>query len=95
MKVAKSLRRPDNWQDFETLCKKLWGEIWNCPEIKKNGRSGQNQNGVDIYGIPKGENEYYGIQCKGKDEYSNKQFSVDEINEEIDKAKTFTPTLKF
>ncbi len=94
MQAPKSLRRPSNWQDFESLCKKLWGEIWNCPEIKKNGRNGQSQNGVDIYGIPKGESEYYGIQCKGKDEYSYKQFAEKEIIEEIEKAKAFKPELK-
>lgn len=94
MEAAKSLRRPSNWQDFETLCKKLWGEIWECPEVKKNGRSGQNQHGVDIYGIPSGEDGYYGIQCKGKDEYTNKQFSEDEIDREINNAKEFQPKLK-
>lgn len=94
MQASKSLRRPSNWQDFETLCKKLWGEIWNCPEIKKNGRPGQTQHGVDIYGIPKGETDYYGIQCKGKDEYTDKQFSEDEINKEIENAKHFKPALK-
>ena len=62
MKSSKTLRKPSNWQDFETLCKKLWGEIWNCEEIKKNGRLGQKQDGVDIYGIPEGEKQYYGIQ---------------------------------
>lgn len=47
------IRPPENWQDFELLCKKLWGEIWNCPDIiKRNGRSGQKQCGVDIYGTP-------------------------------------------
>lgn len=35
MQISKSLPKPQNWQDFETLCKKLWGEIWSCPEIKK------------------------------------------------------------
>ncbi|MGG7664030.1 hypothetical protein [Dyadobacter sp. BHUBP1] len=94
MEAAKSLRQPTNWQDFETLCKKLWGEIWNCAEIKKNGRSGQNQNGVDVYGIPSGEIQYYGIQCKGKDEYTHRQFTEPEIIEEIDKAKLFQPPLK-
>jgi len=94
MQAPKSLRRPSNWQDFETLCKKLWGEIWNCPEIKKNGRNGQSQNGVDIYGIPKGEDNYYGIQCKGKDEYIDKQFTEEEIVNEIEKAKSFQPGLK-
>tara|TARA_R110002033_G_scaffold129417_1_gene170177 strand:- start:2399 stop:3562 length:1164 start_codon:yes stop_codon:yes gene_type:complete len=94
MKISQSLPRPENWQDFESLCKKLWGEVWNCAEIKKNGRSGQNQAGIDVYGIPKGEISYFGIQCKGKDEYTNKQLLEKEINEEIEKAKNFEPSLK-
>lgn len=94
MEAPLTLRRPANWQDFETLCKKLWGEIWNCPETKKNGRTGQEQHGVDVYGIPFGEDSYYGIQCKGKDEYTHKQFARTEIIEEIEKAQKFQPTLK-
>lgn len=94
MQAPKSLRRPSNWQDFESLCKKLWGEIWSCPEISKNGRAGQNQHGVDVYGLPATETSYYGIQCKGKDEYTNKQFSEEEILKEIEKAKTFEPALR-
>jgi hypothetical protein len=94
MKAAKTLGRPENWQDFESLCKKLWGEIWKCQEIMKNGRSGQNQSGVDVYGIPSTDDEYYGIQCKGKDEYTKKQLTEAEIDDEISKAKTFEPSLK-
>jgi hypothetical protein len=96
MKAPQTLRRPANWQDFETLCKKLWGEIWNCPEIQKNGRLGQEQAGVDVFGIPAGEAAYYGIQCKGKTEYNDKhlQFTEAEIKKEIEKAKTFDPKLK-
>lgn len=94
MKAPKSLGKPRNWQDFETLCKKLWGEIWNCPEIKKNGRNGQTQHGVDVYGIPSYDSHYYGIQCKGKDDYSNQQLTIKEIDEEIKKARLFEPKLK-
>lgn len=94
MKIPKTLDRPINWQDFESLCKKLWGEIWNCPEIVKNGRNGQNQKGVDVYGVPNDEKQYYGIQCKGKDSYTHQQFTIKEINEEIEKAKSFVPPLK-
>lgn len=94
MDAPKTLRRPANWQDFENLCKELWGEIWNCPEIQKNGRLGQKQFGVDIFGCPFNEDFYYGIQCKGKNEYSHNQFSEDEIIKEIDKAKSFQPPLK-
>jgi hypothetical protein len=92
--MKQQLRKPENWQDFETLCKKLWGEIWECPEIKKNGRTGQVQHGVDVFGIPKGESSYYGIQCKGKDDYTDAQLSEKEINEELKKAMKFQPKLK-
>lgn len=89
------LRKPENWQDFERLCKVLWGEIWECPDtIKRNGRQGQAQKGVDVYGIKKGECIYRGIQCKGKDDYTNSQLTESEIDNEIAKALLFTPKLK-
>lgn len=92
--MKKILRKPENWQDFESLCKKLWGEIWKCSEIKKNGRYEQKQHGVDVYGIPNGEDQYYGIQCKGKDDYTNATLTEKEIDAEIEKTKTFKPHLK-
>jgi hypothetical protein len=92
--MKKQLRKPENWQDFETLCKILWGEIWNCPEIKKNGRKGQKQQGVDICGIPQNENQYFGIQCKGKDDYLQSELTEKEIDEEVSKALKFIPPLK-
>lgn len=89
------IRKPENWQDFEKLCKKLWGEIWDCPDtIKRNGRSGQKQCGVDVYGVPKGETHYYGIQCKGKDDYTKSTLTEKEIDDEIKKAAEFKPRLK-
>lgn len=92
--MKKQLRKPEHWQDFEGLCKKLWGEIWQVSnKIKKNGRLGQPQSGVDVYAIPKGEQNYWGIQCKGKDEYTNAKLSKEEIDAEIEKAKTFVPKL--
>ena len=41
----------------------------------------------------KGEKSYYGIQCKGKDEYSHKLLSTNEIDKEIELAKSFRPPL--
>ncbi|MBX2962121.1 MAG: hypothetical protein KF687_06380 [Cyclobacteriaceae bacterium] len=93
--MKKTLGKPENWQDFESLCKKLWGEIWGIPNtIKKNGRLGQQQAGVDVFGIPKGQNQYWGIQAKGKDDYSDAKLTETEISEEIEKAKKFQPKLK-
>ena len=92
--MKKTIQKPENWQDFESLCKKLWGEIWSIPmKIKKNGRNGQPQAGVDIYGVPKGETSYWGIQCKGKDEYISARLTTKEIDLEIEKARTFKPQL--
>jgi hypothetical protein len=92
--MKQQIRKPENWQDFEELCKMLWGEIWDCAEIKKNGRTGQQQHGVDVFGIPRGAKGYYGIQCKGKDEYTNATLTEAEINSELEKAKSFKPLLK-
>jgi len=92
--MKKQLSKPENWQDFERLCKKLWGEIWEVPnKIKRNGRTGQPQHGVDVYAIPSGENHYWGIQCKGKDDYTKSKLTEEEIDNEISKAKNFNPKL--
>lgn len=93
--MKQQLRKPENWQDFEELCQMLWSEVWNCHETKKNGRNGQDQQGVDVSGTPSWEKaEYYGIQCKGKDEYTHSQLTENEIDQEIEKAKNFKPHLK-
>lgn len=84
---------PSNWQDFESLCCDLWREIWKDPNTKKNGRQGQPQNGVDIFGRPEQGKEWAGIQCKGKDNYSDKSLTEDEVRREVEKAKSFTPKL--
>ena len=89
------LKKPSNWQDFEKLCKLLWGEVWNCSDtIKRNGRQGQSQNGVDVYVYVEKEQGYCGIQCKGKDDYTKPQLTEKEIDGEIEKAKNFRPSLK-
>lgn len=92
MKISQTLRRPANWQDFESLCLLLWREEWKSDDLKKNGRNGQAQNGVDISGHRECENEYSGIQCKCKP--GNKPLTQDEIDEEIENAKAFKPALR-
>lgn len=84
---------PSNWQDFESLCCDLWREIWKDPNTQKNGRQGQPQNGVDIFGRPEQGMEWAGIQCKGKDNYADKALTKDEVIKGIEKAKFFTPKL--
>ena len=95
MIASTQIMKPKNWQDFEKLCKLLWGEIWNCSDsIKLHGRQGQAQHGVDVYAYVDKYEGYCGIQCKGKDDYINAQLAESEIDNEIKKAKTFSPKLK-
>lgn len=91
--MKKQIPPPAYWQDFEELCHKLWREIWGDINTQKNGRQGQKQNGVDIYGIPRYKGEYYGVQCKGKDINYKSQLTIEEIEEESKKAENFTPNI--
>lgn len=91
--MKKQLNKPSNWQDFEDLCKVLWQSIWCDPNTKKNGRAGQNQHGVDIYGIPFYEHKYEGVQCKGKNESSKNKLTKQELIAEAQKAVDFKPTI--
>lgn len=90
---------PLNWFDFEQLCLKLWGQLWQIPnEINLNSTNSQGQDGVDIYGIPKGEKRYFGIQCKNyKDEKksgSRNRITKKLIDTEIQNAEKFNPALQ-
>lgn len=86
MIAPKQMTKPSNWQDFEKLCKLLWGEIWLCEDsIKRHGRQGQNQYGVDVYAFVEKYGGYCGIQCKGKDDYTNAKLTEEEIDAEIEK----------
>lgn len=90
---------PENWQDFESLCLKLWGEIWSVQgEIEFNSDNSSGQDGVDIYCIPQNKKGYYGIQCKNKKLFLKSgvlnKLAKSTIDEEINKAKNFKPPLK-
>ncbi len=90
---------PKNWQDFEKLCLKLWGEIWEIPhEIEFNSDNAQGQQGVDIYGPINEGQQYFGIQCKNKKlnliDGEKNRITISDLQIEIEKAKSFKPQLK-
>ncbi len=84
---------PKNWQDFETICHRLWTEIWNDLDAQKNGRQGQTQCGVDIFGKPIYSKKYHGVQCKDKDNRLGSALTSDELEKECKKAKDFKPQI--
>lgn len=84
---------PRAWQDFESICHQLWKDIWSDPNAQKNGRSGQEQHGVDIYGCPIYDPGYAGVQCKDKDGRLGRTLSEAELFAECQEAQYFEPSL--
>src|ERR1051325_6409282 len=63
-----SLSPPKDWQAFERLARVLFEHSLADPAVQNNGRPGQRQHGVDVFGRRGGANgPLVGIQCKGKD----------------------------
>ena len=84
---------PRHWQEFEDLCADLWRRLWDDPDTQKNGRGGQPQYGVDVFGRPSRGATYEGVQCKGKDARYGKDVTEDELRAEVEKAKKFEPRI--
>ncbi len=85
---------PRNWQDFESICHQLWKEIWNDPNAEKNGRQGQAQNGIDIFGTPIYSEKIHGVQCKDKDSALGSKLEESELLKECGNAKGFIPKIE-
>lgn len=84
------LAPPRNWEDFEDLCLDLFRKLWKAPIAQKHGRNGQSQAGVDVFGMPDGSGQWFGVQCKKK---LGTEVTAEELEAEVEKAKGFNPTL--
>ncbi len=91
---------PVYWQQFEDLTHAVFEKVFGDPSPSKNGRPGQAQKGVDVFGTSR-DGWNIGIQCKRMDELdenNNPQpgglITSKIIVEEYDKARTFKPNLR-
>ena len=91
--LNKQIPPPAFWEEFEDMCCDLWRLLWKDPNAQKNGRQGQPQSGVDVFGRPDEGSEWAGVQCKGKNNYEEKTITEKELRDEINKAKKFTPPI--
>lgn len=90
----KQIAAPKSWETFEDLCLALFKSIWNDSLAQKNGRRGQRQHGVDVFGTVGGTGtNFMGVQCKGKDQGLGAQVTVRELEEELAKAEAWEPPL--
>lgn len=88
---------PRGGDAFEDLILALFREVWRDPNIKLRGRSGQGQHGIDVYGEDLfGGTGHTGIQCKqhGLATPVTDRALVEEMRNEVAKAKGFRPALK-
>jgi hypothetical protein len=75
---------------FEDFCLDYWKKRLNDINARRNGRPGQRQDGVDIFGR-KESKEWVGVQCKVK--AKGDRLTEKECEDEILKAFGFNPIL--
>lgn len=92
---------PLYWQQFEDLTESLFRDVFADPLPTKNGRPGQAQHGVDVYGFRYNTGDLVGIQCKRKNDldenghpYPGGRITRKLLREEYEKACSFRPELK-
>jgi tetratricopeptide (TPR) repeat protein len=93
----KEIPLPKGDDDFEDLVLALFREVWKDPGAKLHGRRGQRQDGVDLYGEDRfGGSGLIGVQCKhhGSATLLKGKVLMEELREEVEKAKGFQPSLK-
>ncbi|NTI78585.1 PIN domain-containing protein [Rhizobium rhizogenes] len=90
--AATQIPKPADEQAFERASIVLWRGLLNDPNVQRNGRRGQRQNGVDLFGIRDGDTDrQVGIQCKLKSD--GHVLTEEEVRGEVTKALTFKPRL--
>ncbi len=88
-----TLTPPVYWEEFEDMLLDLFRAEWKDPHTQKHGRSGQSQNGVDVFGQPDQNEEWSGVQAKKKDRLAASTVTTRELQAEVNKAKKFKPKL--
>ena len=86
------IRIPKNDTDFEIKSVVLFKGLLKDPNVKRLGRSGQRQDGVDVVGYRNGEiSRLVGIQCKLKG--PKEKLTEKEVRDEVRKALKYKPAL--
>ncbi|MER8674605.1 tetratricopeptide repeat protein [Mesorhizobium sp. M0037] len=91
--AATQIPKPADEQAFERASIVLWRGLLGDPNVQRNGRRGQRQNGVDLFGLRNSDPEHHvGIQCKLKGD--GHSLTEEEVRGEVAKALAFRPRLK-
>jgi hypothetical protein len=83
-----NLPPPTSWAEFESLMAELCVREWQTSLVTRNGRQGQGQDGVDIYGYPQDDRLRLNcVQCK----QTTQPLAFATVVAEVKKAKAFKP----
>lgn len=91
-----ALHKPKDWPAFERLCADLFTDLLNDVHADLNGRSGQRQHGIDLYGTDRRTGELVGVQCKQRDRRAYQRhagLSIRELQDAVTEARAFQPRL--
>lgn len=90
--AATQIPKPRDEQDFEDACVELWRDLLGDPNVQANGRRGQRQDGVDLFGNrDRDPHQQVGVQCKLKG--PNSRLTEKEVRDEVALAREFRPHL--
>ena len=78
---------PTNWEELERIAVSALKIRWCVTELTRYGRSGQHQDGVDLFGFTRSQ-DLYGVQCKNTEE-----LLLGAVEQEVAKAEGFQPHL--
>jgi len=87
--IRSHLPPPPDWGAFEDLVHDVLAKRLRHANLKRYGRQGQAQHGVDIVG-QLADHRLVGIQCKNR---PDGKLTAQEIDDEVRKAESFTPSL--
>jgi tetratricopeptide (TPR) repeat protein len=86
---------PKDWQALERHSRLLFELSFGDSAVQNNGRTGQPQHGVDIFGRRDGgKGRWVGVQCKGKDAGYGGEVTEKELRAEVKKSEKFVPPIE-
>lgn len=84
------LPKPKSWDEFEDIIWNIYTRRWQDIHAQRYGRSGQSQNGVDIYGQHHASKGYIAIQCKC---YADNKLNQQTILADLEKTEKFSSSI--
>lgn len=86
--ASSNIPAPKSWDEFEDIALSAAKNRWDSPSFFRNGRQGQRQDGVDVFGTAN-DGSSIGVQCKN----TIGGLSETLIVKEIRNAESFEPPL--